>query len=236
MQVGDKLCIQRLAVALTAIGGHRRRHVFGAFHPPFDLERIHPQRRQRGDMVEQRRIFEAECRFSLAAFRRKWQTAGLGAKPAVAAATAQQRGEIALSRHAHTQGPVDEHLDLTAASHTGGDLLFRHLAGEHHTRKADIAQKVDAGGSMTGQLCRGVQRHLRHRSVQVTGKTHVLHDEGVHPHLARFDRHAQRLFEFIVTHQGVKRQMHRHTARVAKRHRLFELGGRKIGGIAAGVE
>ena len=87
--------------------------------------------------------------------------AGLGAHAAVAAAAADERGHVALSRVAEAQRTVDEYLGLDRrVLRDKLYLLKRQLTGEHRTRQPHFGCGLDACKIVYAHLCAGVQRNI----------------------------------------------------------------------------
>ena len=89
--------------------------------------------------------------------------AGLGAHAAVAAAAADERGHVALSRVAEAQRAVDEYLRLDARMLCDKlYLLKRQLTREHSACQPHLGRGLDACKIVYAHLGAGVQRDIRH--------------------------------------------------------------------------
>ena len=107
-------------------------HILRPLHPALDLGAGHPHVLELFQVPGQGHVLEGQGVAVCLALPAVAQAAGLGAQATVAAAATQHRGEEALARVAHAQGPVDKGLDLNGGVGTDvGNFLAGQLPGQH---------------------------------------------------------------------------------------------------------
>ena len=165
------------------------------------------------------------------------EAAGLGAQAPVAAASPDDRGEKALARPAHAQGPVAEHLDL----HRGvladvGDLVPAQLPAQHHPGEAQVGAGLHPVQGVDGHLGGGVEGQVGGDLPEHPGHPQVLDDDGVHPDPAGVGGLFGGPGQLPVGEQGVQGQVDPGPPEMAVRNRRRGLLRGEIFGVAAGVE
>ena len=128
----------------------------------------------------------ATCPASMRSFERQRiaaavrQAARLCTQTAVARALTDHGGQVALTRVAHAQRTVHEHLGLdTGLLGDEFDLLAGAFPAEHYARKADVARLLCCVERVNGHLRGGVQREIRRVCVDEPRQPQILHDKRV---------------------------------------------------------
>ena len=171
-----------------------------------DFERVDPHLAQRAQMRKQRQVLETQI-MSRPARCRKRQTARLGAKPAVAAASAEDGAQKALAGYAHAQRAVHEHLDLYVGILSDfRQFLAPQLARHDRTRKAHIPQRGYARRRLHRRLCRRVQRDVAALPRQ-TRNAQILYDQRVDARLGSSPERAAHVVRFRIGHERIDRQV-----------------------------
>ena len=195
----------RLSVLAQQVGIDLRddRGVLRALHASLDLERGYAPVRQLRNVTGEHQILERE---RVAAVVR--QAARLRAQAAVARALSDDGGQVALTRIAHAQCAVDEHLGLDAClARDLLDLLARAFAAEHDAGKADVARLSCPVERVDGHLRGGVQGEIRRVRMDEPRETQILHDERVRARLIQELRVLERVVQLAVSHEDVQRDV-----------------------------
>ena len=213
------------------------RHILRTLHTTFDLGAGYPHLLQLLQMLGQRHIFQGEQRFVRCLSPTVVQAAGLGAHAPVAAAAADDGGEEALTGVAHTQGAVDEALDL----HWGavaqiGDLVSAQLPAHHHPGHAQVGGGFGPVQGVDGHLGAGVEGQVRRHLAAHPRHAQVLHQQGVHAHLADLIHQLGGLGQLPVVEEGVEGEIDLDPAEVAVLDGLLEGGFVEVDCVAAVVE
>ena len=149
--------------------------VLRTLHAALDLERGHTPVGKLGNVSGEHEILERQ---RIAAAVR--QAARLCTQTAVARALTDHGGQVALTRVAHAQRTVHEHLGLdTGLLGDEFDLLAGAFPAEHHARKADVARLLCCVERVNGHLRGGVQREIRRVCVDEPRQPQILHDKRV---------------------------------------------------------
>jgi hypothetical protein len=134
---------------------------------------------------------------------------------------------------------VQEGLDLHARDRgCPADLLERELPRQRHARKAQVAERLDAGPGVGGELGAGVQLQLREVAPGHPGDAQILDDDGIGPDVGERAQRLHQLVQLTVQHQGVQR--HEDTPRQGERARVpdqpVQLLEREVLGVGSGRE
>ena len=185
LQIGQVRLGHRAAVQHGAVNPRDHGHVLRPLHSSFDLDGGHAHGANLLEVLHQAVVLEAQGIAALfKAAEAVGHAAGLGALAAVAAAPADDRGEIALPRVAHAQRAVDEDLNLHGAvAADKGNFLPGKLPGQHHAGNAHLGGLQDALQRVDAHLGGGVDGDVGGDGLTKRNKPQVLDDEGVHPQL-----------------------------------------------------
>ena len=125
------------------------------------------------------------------------QTAtGLRALAAVSAAAAESVAQTALPAHTHTQGAVDECLQLDAGgSADGADLVKVQLASQYGAREADLLPESHALRTLVVHLRAGNQRQRGQVTFQ---QPNILDDQPIHSRLLKLPAQPLGLGQLVV--------------------------------------
>ena len=211
--------------------------VLRALHAPLDLEardaHVHHLRHEGREV----RVLQAQRMAVRPAGKAVGQTAGLGARAAVAAAPPDDGGHLTLAAVTHAQRAVDKSFDLNGAFLADfGDLPARKLAREHRARHAEPCRFLNARERVQAHLRRGVQRHVGNDFLQRRQNAPILHQDRVHAALRRGARLRGKRGELAVGDERVERQIDLHAPQMAIRNRRAEFFVREVPRAAARVE
>ena len=212
-------------------------HILGPLHPALQLQAGHPHLAQLPQVSGQRHVLQREGIAVGPSVPAVAQAAGLGTQAPVAAASAQNRGEKALSRVTHAQGAVAKNFDFN-----GGALADEfngvpgELPGEDHTGHAQVGHLLHSvqvvnrhlGGGVDGQVGGGLAQHAQYAQ--------ILHQHRVHPQGAGLGGALGGALHLPVGDQCVQGQVEPAPPQVAVGDRLGELLLAEIFRVAAGVE
>ena len=233
LPAGSPLLIQQ-----TAIDPCDHRHIFRPLHAALQLQARHAHLFQLLHIVRQVGVLQAQGMASGGLFvDAVGQAAGLGAGSPVAAASADHGAHFALTRVAHAQGPVPEHLDFRGtAPGYGVDVPAAQLPGQHHPLQAQLRRPARPAQGVQAHLSAGVEGNIGRNFPGQPPDAPVLDENGVHPHVRGFFQGLGGGRQLPVRHQGVQGQIHLHPPQMAVGHGLPELLVREIPGAAPGVE
>ena len=179
-------------------------HVLRTLHAPLDFQAAYPHLLQLLEIVGQRHVLEGQGILVGPVAPAVFEAAGLGAQTAVAAAAADDGGQVALSRIAHAQGAVGKGLDLNGRVLADvADLIPAQFPGEDRPGKAQFGALLHAVQAVHGHLSGGVQGELRSHLVEHPGHAQILDNDGVHPHLVDLPGHLGGGGQLPVGEQGV---------------------------------
>ena len=197
--VGDLHAVQHSPVD----PGHYR-HIFRPLHPALDFQGGDAHVPQLPQVVQQAVVLQAQGVLGFKTTVAVVHAAGLGTAAPVAAAAADDAGEVALAGVAHTQGPVNKYLDLDGAHGADlGDLLPAQFPGQDHPADAHVRRLEDAGDGVDSHLRGSMDRHLACPGPAQSHQTEILDDEGVHACLCGGVDDAQRLVHLPIQHQCI---------------------------------
>lgn len=212
-------------------------HILRTLHPALDLGAGHPHLLQLPEVMDQGHILQAQGIAVGVSSPAVHHPAGLGAHSPVAAPATDDGGEKALTGVAHTQGPVDEYLDLNGGAAADiGDLLPGQLPGQHHPLHSQggagqhPVQAVNGhlGGAVNGEVGGHLTGHPHHPQ--------VLDNEGIYPDLAAQGDQPGGLEQLMVTEQGVQGEIHLYPPEMTIFYRRPEAVVVEIGRPSPGVE
>ena len=166
-----------------------------------------------------------------------FHAAGLRAHSAVAAATADKRGHIALSRVAEAQRAVNEDLRLdgcVAAYELY--LLERKLAGKHSAGKPHLGSSLNACKIVYAHLGAGVQRNIRNCLSEHGQQAEILHEYRGCTEVGDSASKPGSLFHLPVADKGIHRDINLAVSYTAVSYRLFKFLFVKILSTPARIE
>ena len=151
--------------------------------------------------------------------------------------SADDGGEEALAGVAHTQGTVDEALDL----HWGtvaqiGDLISAQLSTDHHSGHPQVGGGFGAVQGVDGHLGAGVEGQVRRHLAAHPRHAQILYQQGIYAHLADLIHQLGGLGQFSVVEEGIEGEIDLDPAEVAVLDGLLEGGFVEIHCIASGVK
>ena len=211
--------------------------VLRPLHAALDLRAGHPHLLKLPQMPRQGHILEGQGVAVGQIPEAVGQAAGLGAHTPVAAAPADDGGQEALPGVAHTQRPVDEHLDLDGGVLADvGDVRPGQLPGQHRPGDAQIRGLLHPVQTVEGHLGGGVEGQVGGGLPQGAHQPQVLDQGGVHAQLGRLDGAVHRVPHLPVGAQGVKGEVHLHPPEMAVGNRRGKFVPAEVPGTPAGVE
>ena len=231
------------AVDGLAIDRRNRRDVLRRLHAPLDLERCDIGFDEPVDHLDTAKVTRAEQILSLVrelpairVHEPVGQTTGLGAQTAIRAASADERGEQALTRLADAQRAVDEHLEVNAELGKLGNLFDGKLAGKRDTRATQTRGKLDAAFAAHVHLRRGVQLELGQLTTQHGHEADVLHDGGIDSRFGGIRDHRKDIVHLAGKHEGVGREIDTGAAQMGVTTRSTQVVDVEVVGITTRVE
>ena len=192
---------------LTVIGGHVL-HVGHVLQASLNLQRRGARIQQGLQVValvhvfQRQQVLAAGNRFPVRIHHVEAQAAELRTLSAVGTAAETCLTHVALSAVAHAQGAVYEYLQRRIR--TGGmnlcNLVQRQLTGQYHLTETGLGQEFHFLRRAVVHLCTGMQRN---RGQIQTGDSHVLYDEGIHPHPVQIPNHFLGICQFLFLQDGI---------------------------------
>ena len=191
-------------------------HIFRPLHPTFQLQRCYAHAVELPQMGDQTVVLQAQRVPVFPAAVTVALAAGLGAPSPIAAAAANGGGQIALAGIAHAQCAVTEDLDLNGRMLADiANLLPAQFPAEHHPAQTPGRAQQHAGQGVNGHLGGAVQRNGRGDPAAKLHHAQILDDKGIHAAFGCGFDQFDALRDFLIRHQRIERQMHRHTPDMA---------------------
>ena len=165
------------------------------------------------------------------------KTAGLGAGAAVAASSADERTEQALSGVTDAERAVQK--DLGFGDRVFGDrydLGERQFPRQNDAARAEPGEQITTFGRMGGRLRAGVDRQIGVAFGDPQDQPRVRDDQGVDAEFPQFPRALDGGLPFALGEQGVQRDVRLRAVQMAVDHRPGDLFVVEVAGEGAGVQ
>ena len=210
------------------VGAHHGGDIFGALHPPFDLEAADPRPRQFRQQIDGAEIPGGKV-VALFALRTVEAAAGLGAAAAVAALAAEIGGKIALPGKREAERAMNEMLQFQRGlGADGGNFLQGQFTRQYGPAESQLLQHAHPGTVVDGHLGRGVQFQAGAEAMRQTPYRHVLHDDGIHAHQLQIGEQLRQFGQFALLDQAVDRHMQPGPALMRAGGHPFQFGDGEI--------
>ena len=179
-------------------------HIFRPLHPALQLDRRHPHLLQLPQIGGQAVVLQAQGVLVLKPPIAIGQATRLRALPPVAGPAANDARHIALAGIAHTQCPVDEHLNFhRAVPADSGNLLLGQLPGQDHPGNPQRRRLEHPIQTVNGHLGGGVNGDMGRNLAAQGQNPQILDNVCVHLGPGSGPNEFRRLRTLPVRNQGI---------------------------------